>query len=54
MEIIQKLADHLRVAKDKISIISGLSSTKKLRYQIGCTLVIIKHAFYCNYDTFDI
>jgi uncharacterized protein YggU (UPF0235/DUF167 family) len=30
MEIIQKLADHLRVAKDKISIISGLSSTKKL------------------------
>ena len=30
LELIQKLADYFGVAKDKINIISGLSSTKKL------------------------
>jgi uncharacterized protein len=29
-ELIQKLADHFRISKDKINIISGLSSPKKL------------------------
>jgi uncharacterized protein (TIGR00251 family) len=29
-ELIQKLADHFGVSKDKIDIISGLRSTKKL------------------------
>ena len=30
LELIQKLAGYFGVAKDKINIISGLSSTKKL------------------------